>query len=493
MEITTLFKHTPYFILQGNDALSVNGICDDSRKCSRGKLFICVRGEQSDGHDYMKQAIQNGAAAIVVEDLSKTAYLTDKDILVILVDDTRKALSHIAAAWFGYPAKQLRTIGITGTKGKTSTAYMTRSILEAAGIKTGMIGTVETFDGKVSSGNINTTPSAYEIQESLSRMVNNGCRAVVMEVSSQGMKHFRCDSIHFDVCAFTNLKPDHIGAGEHKDFFEYRACKSRLFGQCDTGVFNADDEQTARIIEAHKCKVRKFSIIGKADYVVNDAAKYHDSKFAGMQFEFLNQRIILPYPGIFNLYNALCAAAIAVESGFGISPATVSRGLGDCVINGRCEWIHVSDDFAVMLDYAHNAMSLRVLLKTIREYKPRRLVCLFGCGGNRSKLRRFEMGEASGQLADYTIITSDNPRDEEPLEIIADIVTGIEKTDGKYTVIEDRQRAILHAIKNADKGDIIIIAGKGHETYQEIKGVRYPMDDRELIRKAKEETEENVC
>lgn len=491
MKIKELFKNTPYFVLQGNEDIEVTNICDDSRKCGIGNIFVCIRGEKSDGHNYIDKAVSNGATAIVVEDLSKIVYLTDKEVLLILVDNTRKAFSHLCAAWFGYPESKLITIGITGTKGKTSTAYMTKSIFEEAGYKTGLIGTVEMFDGVHSESNVNTTPSAYDIQYFLSRMVNNGCRAVVMEVSSQGMKHYRCDAIRFDVGAFTNLKPDHIGEGEHKDFFEYRACKSRLFRQCRIGVFNADDEQTNRVQENHTCLIREYSVLGKADYVLRGISKYSENDHVGMKFEFKGYPVKLPYPGIFNLYNALCAAVIASECD--ISREVIAKGLEKAKINGRCEWIPVSDRFSVMLDYAHNAMSLKVLLKTLREYKPQRLVCLFGCGGNRSKLRRYEMGEVSGQLADYTIITSDNPRDEEPLEIIADIVTGIEKTDGKYTVIADRAKAIEYAIKTAKDGDVIVIAGKGHETYQEIKGVRYPMDDRILIKRAKEETKDNVC
>ncbi len=482
MKISKLLKKVPHFILQGDEGISVTGICEDSRQCTNGNLFICVRGEKSDGHDYISTAIESGATAIVVDDLSKTAYVTDKDVVIILVEDTRRVISHIAAAWFDYPARKLLSIGITGTKGKTTTAYMTKAILERAGMKTGMLGTVELFDGEVSQTNVNTTPSACEIQKWLARMVTNGCKAVVMEVSSQGMKHYRCDAITFDICAFTNLKPDHIGQGEHKDFFEYRACKSRLFRKCITGIFNMDDEQTKYILKKHTCKVMGYSALNDADYMATDIKKFKENG-VGMQFKFNDAPITIKIPGIFNVYNALCAASIATECG--IQTDIIAEALESVIIRGRCEFVPVSEDFLVLLDYAHNAMSLKVLLKTIREYEPGRIVCLFGCGGNRSKLRRFEMGEASGKLADYTIITSDNPRDEEPLNIINDILEGIKKTDGKYSMIPDRKKAIGFAIQNAKKGDIIIIAGKGHETYQEIKGKRYHMDDRELILQAK--------
>ena len=482
MKVSKLLKNIPHFVLQGDENIPVTGICDDSRKCTYGNLFICVLGEKCDGHDYILAAIEHGASVIIVDDLSKIAYVTDTNVVLVLVDDTRQIISNIAAAWFDYPAKKLLTIGITGTKGKTTTAYMTKAILEHAGMKTGIIGTVELFDGKNSMNNINTTPSAIEIQKWLSAMVDNGCEAVVMEVSSQGMKHFRCEAMIFDICAFTNLKPDHIGKGEHRDFFEYRACKSRLFRKCVTGIFNMDDEQTKYVLKGHTCRVLGYSAVYAADYMATDIEKI---KFngAGMSFKFNDVPLQINIPGIFNVYNALCAASIATECGIGTD--IIKEALSVVTIRGRSEYVPVSEDFIVLLDYAHNAMSLRVLLKTIREYEPGRIVCLFGCGGNRSKLRRYEMGEVSGRLADYTIITSDNPRDEEPLSIIDDIVSGIEKTSGEYTVIPDRKEAIRFAIENARKGDIIIIAGKGHEAYQEIKGKRYHMDDRELILQAK--------
>lgn len=481
MKVSKLLKNIPHFVLQGDENIPVTGICDDSRKCTYGNLFICVLGEKSDGHDYILAAISQGAAGIIVDDLSKIAYVTDSKVVIILVDDTRRIISGIAGVWFGHPSKKLLTIGITGTKGKTTTAYMTKAILEHAGMKTGIIGTVEMYDGNISQVTSNTTPSAIEIQRCLKAMTDNGCRAVVMEVSSQGMKHYRCEAITFDICAFTNLKPDHIGKGEHRDFFEYRACKSRLFRKCITGIFNMDDEQTKYILKGHTCKVRGYSAVYAADYMATDLVKIK-SGCAGMQFNFNSVPLKINIPGIFNVYNALCAASIAAECG--IDTDIIREALADVVVRGRCEYVPVSEDFIVLLDYAHNAMSLRTLLKTIREYEPGRVVCLFGCGGNRSKLRRYEMGEVSGKLADYTIITSDNPRDEEPLSIIEDIVSGISKTSGEYIVIPDRAEAIKFAIENAGKDDIIIIAGKGHETYQEINGKRHHMDDRELILQA---------
>lgn len=480
MRISELFKKIPHFVLQG-DTLSIKeitGICEDSRKCCEGSLFVCVRGEECDGHDYISDAINAGSCAIVVDDLSKIAYITDKELIIILVENTRMIMSQLSAAWFGYPADKLFTIGITGTKGKSTTAHMVKAILDAAGIKTGLLGTILMYDGKVSTNNVNTTPSAYEVQKWMARMVDNECKAVVMEVSSQGMKHYRCDAIEFDIAAFTNLKPDHIGTGEHKDFAEYRFCKSQLFRKCRLGIFNFDDEHTSYMTAKATCNKKYYSLKDTADYIVSDIRKYKKNG-VGMRFKYQDTQMIIPFPGIFNVYNALCA--IAITSEYGIERDIIADALNKVIVRGRCEYINVSEDFHVLLDYAHNAMSLKTLLQTIREYEPGRIICLFGCGGNRSRARRFEMGEVSGRFADYTVITSDNPRDEEPLKIIDDIVDGIKKTSGKYMVISDRERAIKHAIDIATKGDIVIVAGKGHETYQEIKKVRYYMDDKEII------------
>ena len=339
----------------------------------------------------------------------------------------------MSEAWFDYPAKKLFTIGITGTKGKTTTSYMIKNVLESCGHKTGLIGTIETVIGDEHIPSHNTTPESYEIQEKFSRMAEAGCEAVVMEVSSQGIMMRRTAGIQFNIGVFTNIEPDHIGPNEHASFEEYLECKSMLLKQCDIGIVNCD--------------------------VVS-----------------------LCMPGNFSIYNALCA--IAVTRHFNVDKDKLKKALYEVKVRGRIEIIDIHRDFTVMVDYAHNAMALESILKTLKEYNPKRIVAVFGCGGNRDRARRFEMGEVSGRMADFTIITSDNPRNENPEDIIADIVTGISKTEGSHIEITDRAEAVKYAIDNALPGDIIVIAGKGHEDYQEINGVRHHMDDRELVLEA---------
>ena len=406
----------------------------------------------------------------------------------MLVEDTRYALALISAAYFGYPAKKLKVIGITGTKGKTTTTFMIRSILEHAGISTGLIGTIEVIIGDKHIPAHNTTPESYEVQEYFAQMVEAGCKVVVMEVSSQGLKLHRTAGIRFDIGIFTNLAPDHIGENEHASFEEYMECKSRLFRQCDIGIVNADDEHCSDILKGHTCKVETYGFSEKADLRASDLKLVNRPGFLGVDYHvsgLLNFDVEIDMPGRFSVYNSL--VAIAVCRHFDIPKEDMLAALEVVQTKGRIEKVKVSDDFTLMIDYAHNAMSLESLLTTLKEYNPKRLVCLFGCGGNRSKLRRYEMGEVSGNLADLTVITSDNPRFEEPQAIIDDIKTGIAKTSGKYVEIIDRKEAIRYVIENGQPGDVIVLAGKGHEDYQEICGVKHPMDERVLIAEVLEE------
>ena len=407
---------------------------------------------------------------------------------VVLVEDTRYALALISAAYFGYPAKKLKVIGITGTKGKTTTTFMIRSILEHAGISTGLIGTIEVIIGDKHVPAHNTTPESYEVQEYFAQMVAAGCKVAVMEVSSQGLKLHRTAGIRFDIGIFTNLAPDHIGENEHASFEEYMECKSRLFRQCDIGIVNADDEHCSDILKGHTCKVETYGFSEKADLRASDLKLVNRPGFLGVDYHvsgLLNFDVEIDMPGRFSVYNSL--VAIAVCRHFDIPKEDMLAALEVVQTKGRIEKVKVSDDFTLMIDYAHNAMSLESLLTTLKEYNPKRLVCLFGCGGNRSKLRRYEMGEVSGNLADLTVITSDNPRFEEPQAIIDDIKTGIAKTSGKYVEIIDRKEAIRYVIENGRPGDVIVLAGKGHEDYQEICGVKHPMDERVLIAEVLEE------
>ncbi len=479
-----LLKDLEYQVLSGSIDVNVNELVYNTKKVTKESMFVCIKGAAFDSHDAAADAAKSGAIVIVAE----RPVEVPEGICVVLVKDTRYALALISAAYFDYPARKLKVIGITGTKGKTTTTFMIRSILEHAGIRTGLIGTIETIIGDRHIPASNTTPESYTIQAYFAAMVEAGCQVAVMEVSSQGLKLHRTAGILFDIGIFTNLAPDHIGPNEHESFEEYLECKSRLFRQCRVGIVNADDEHCGQILEGHTCQVETYGFSEKADLRASDVKLVSRPGFLGVAYHvsgLADFDVEIDMPGRFSVYNSL--VAIAVCRHFDISREDVLEALETAQTKGRIEKIKVSDDFTLMIDYAHNAMSLESLLTTLKEYHPKRLVCLFGCGGNRSRMRRFEMGEVSGRLADLTVITSDNPRFEEPQAIIDDIRTGIEKTDGKYIEIIDRKEAIRYVIEHGQPGDVIVLAGKGHEDYQEVRGVKYPMDERVLIREVLEE------
>lgn len=481
MKLLDLLGEISYECIRGPVDVEVTGITYDSRKISGGCLFICIAGAVFDGHEYAGEAVKGGARVLVVSRPVELA--DDRDVTVIKVENTRYAMAFISAAWFGHPAKKLKVIGITGTKGKTTTSYLVKSILENAGFRVGLIGTIETIIGDTHIHAENTTPESYILQEDFAKMVQAGLQIVVMEVSSQALKLHRTQGFVFDYGIFTNLEPDHIAPNEHASFEEYMACKSLLFRQCLTGIVNGDDVHTGKLLEGHSCELETYGM-GKDCMLWADGLELlHVPGQLGVKFHvngLMNFGAELSTPGRFSVYNALCA--IAVCRHFKVQISDIQNALKNAKVKGRIEKVEISDKFTLLIDYAHNAMALESLLTTLREYRPGRLVCLFGCGGNRSKSRRFEMGEVSGRLADFTVITSDNPRYEEPMDIIADIRQGIGKTDGQYIEICDRREAIAHVISNAREGDLIVLAGKGNEDYQEIKGKKYPMDERVIIR-----------
>ena len=478
MKLIKLLERLEYTCLQGEIDKEISGIVNDSRKVIEGSLFFCIKGAVSDGHTYALDVAEKGAAAIIVQEPVEVP----ESVTVIQVTDSRYAMALVAAAWYDYPAEKLHVIGITGTKGKTTTTYMIRSILEAAGHKVGLIGTIEAIIGDRVIPACNTTPESTTIQEYFAEMVKAGCDSVVMEVSSQGLMLHRTAGILFEIGIFTNLEPDHIGPAEHASFEEYLECKSRLFKQCKLGILNADDKHLEEILKGHTCQVETYGFSEKADFRATDTRLVSAPGYLGIDYQVSGKRnfkVEIDIPGKFSVYNSL--AAIAVCDHYGVTDENIISALGQAKVKGRIEMIKVSDDFTLMIDYAHNAMALESLLTTLKEYHPKRLVCLFGCGGNRSRSRRYEMGEVSGKLADFTIITSDNPRYEEPEAILADIESAISRTDGAYIKITDRKEAIAYAIHHGQPGDVIVLAGKGHEDYQEICGVKHPMDERVLI------------
>ena len=477
MILSALLERLDHTCIQGMEDVEITSVVFDSRKAEEGCVFVCIPGAVRDGHEFAKEVTDKGAAALIVE-----RPLDIPDITQILVKNARLALAECSAAWFGHPAEQLKTIGITGTKGKTTTTYMIKAILESAGIQTGLIGTIETIIKDEHIPASNTTPESYIIQETFAKMVKAGCDAVVMEVSSQGLMLDRVSGFTFDYGVFTNLEKDHIGPAEHKDMDDYIRCKGLLFSQCKVGILNCDDTHFEQVLKGHTCQVETFGLSEQADYRAEDMALERRPGFLGIRYRVsgkMNFPVEIDIPGRFSVYNSL--TAIALCDHFGVSTEQICEAMETVKVKGRVEIIPVSDHYTLMIDYAHNAMALESLLSTLREYNPGRLVCLFGCGGNRSRDRRFEMGEVSSKMADLSVITSDNPRFEEPEAIIDDIITGVKKGPGEYVRITDRKEAIRYCLQNAREGDVIILAGKGHEDYQEIRGKKYHMDERDLI------------
>ena len=481
VECKSLLKDISYEVIRGSEKRHVSSVVYNSDRVTKDCLFICIAGARFDAHEKAAEAVKKGAAVLVVS--RRVELPEDAPVTVIMVKDTRYAMAFISAAYFGNPADKLKVIGITGTKGKTTTTYLVKSILEHAGHKVGLVGTIETIIGDKRIPAENTTPESYLLQRSFKEMLDAGCDMAVMEVSSQGLMQHRSQGFTFELGIFTNIEPDHIGPNEHKDFEDYMHCKGLLFKQCRMGIVNCDDAHWKQVTQGHTCELLTYGFSKKADIYADDVKLIQGEGFLGVDFKvggLMDFEVEFHAPGRFSVYNALTAIAICRH--FNIPADRMKEGLKEAKVKGRIELVKVSKDFTLMIDYAHNAMALESLLATLKEYEPKRLVCMFGCGGDRSKIRRYEMGEVSGRLADLTVITSDNPRTEDPQAIIEDIKTGIAKTEGKYIEIIDRREAIAYVVRYGIPGDVIVLAGKGHEDYQEILGKKYPMDERDIIK-----------
>lgn len=479
----------------GRIDIDISSITNDSREVEAGGLYFAIQGAKVDGAKFIPGAINDGAAAIVTEwdsaKLKSEFGLTDDElgkVTIVKVENARYMMGVMSSRFYGEPSKRLKVIGITGTKGKTTTAYMIHDMLERAGHKTGLVGTIEINDGKNIIPAKNTTPESIKLHKVFKDMIENGLDSVVMEVSSQGLKLNRVAGVDFDYGIFTNLSPDHIGPDEHDSYEEYRDCKKLLFSIVKKGFFNIDDPESAYMMDGSTCEMITFGEKEDADYRASDIKIRKEMGTLGIEYTLsgkMNADIMVDLPGDFSVHNSLAAIVVADE--MGVSKDKICEILKKVKVRGRVEMIPISDKFTLMIDYAHNDMSLKSLIQAIRQYEPKRIVTLFGCGGKRSKERRYGMGEVSGKYADFTVITSDNPRNEDPQAIIDDIKVGIGRTDGKYVEIIDRKEAIRYAIMNAVEGDIVILAGKGHEDYQEICGIKHHMDERDLIREILEE------
>ena len=455
--------------------IEITGITCNSLNVREGFAFVCINGTKTDGHKYAAQAVESGAAVIIAE----------KDTGVenqIIVDDTHKAFFDISAAWFGHPADKMKIVGVTGTNGKTSVTYMIKNILEKAGYKTGIIGTIQNMIGKDSIPSKNTTPDAYELNSLFSLMEKSGCQYVIMEVSSHALDQKRVCDITFEAAMFTNLTQDHLDY--HITMENYFAAKKKLFQMCKTAIINIDDEYGKRLVAETDCKCITYSAkTDSATFTARDVKYFPDCisyNFTGYN---LIKKIKVNTGGQFTVYNSLCAICCAIE--LGISIDVISDALLQMKgVKGRAESVPTGKDFTVIIDYAHTPDGLKNILKTFRECQHNRLTVLFGCGGDRDKTKRPKMGAIAVSFADNVIVTSDNPRSENPTAIINDILEGMKGTKKPYTVIENRIEAIKFAIANAQKGDIIVLAGKGHETYQILNTGTIHLDEREVVRDA---------
>ncbi len=487
MKLKVLAANLPGAVrLIGGGETQITSIFDDSRKVKPGALFACTPGTKVDGHDFAPQAIEKGAVALLVERELPI------DIPQILVSDVRTALSHAAAAFYGFPALRLRMIGITGTKGKTTTSFLLKSVFEHAGYKVGLIGTVCSMIASEVIPSHLTTPDPIETQALLRKMADEDCEFVIMEVSAHALDMHRLAGTHFEVGAFSNFSQDHLDY--FRDMDAYFAAKMRFFSpeMVEKIVYNVDDEHVACGIKALGREALRVGIRECSDVYANDIEiAERGTNFLMSWHKQFRQPIALKLTGIFNVYNALLTAGIAVSAG--ISPQAIREGLESVrAVPGRIELLDTGTPYRVILDYAHSPDSLENILKAVRQTSKGRMIALFGCGGNRDAAKRPIMGEIAGELADYCILTSDNPRNEEPMDIIRAIEEGIRQTKCEYIVIENRREAIRYALTHAQPSDVIVLAGKGHETYQEICGVKHPFDEKIVVRELLEEISEEI-
>lgn len=490
MKLQDILNNIKYTSNYCNLDADIYDVIFDSRKARENTVFVCIKGFKIDSHDFANDVYEKGTRIFAVE---KDIELPS-DATIIKVEDTRKFLALASANLFKRPAEKLKTIAITGTKGKTSISFMLKSIFEEAGHKVGIIGSTGTYIGDKFTETVNSTPESYLLHKYYKEMLDNGCDIAIIEATSQGFKLARTHGIHFDLGIFSNLSPDHIGENEHKDFNEYLQCKKMLFDQCDKAIVNADSEHFDRIIENVNCDIKTVSEQNNSDYSFKNQRFTADQNGLKTSFTFVNGcneiEIHLNTPGQFSIYNASIAISAALS--LGINESAIKSGLSKAFVKGRMEIVPINKDYTVIIDFAHNEFSVKTLFDTIKLYNPERIISVFGCGGNRSKLRRYGMGEVIGQNSDLSIITSDNSRFEKVEDIISDILIGMHKTDGEYVIIPERRKAIKEALRIAQKGDVILLIGKGHEMYEEIEGVQYPFDEREVVFESLKELQQQV-
>lgn len=473
MKLKELLRDIPVLAMTADPETEIKNICYDSRAVEAGDLFVAVEGFKSDGHRFIPMAMEKGAAAVLC------SRKPEMDSPCILVEDSRKALALVSAAYFGHPAKKLKMIGVTGTDGKTTSTMLLKHTLEdCLETKIGLIGTISNWIGDREFPTERTTPESYELQKLLAQMVEEGCTIGVMEVSSHALALDRVAGIEFEAGVFTNLTQDHLDF--HETMENYAQAKSMLFSICRQGAVNLDDPWSGYMMERAKCPLMGYSEKGKtaelmAEDVVLSAGGVSFKARCGEQMAFVK----LAIPGEFSVENALTVLAAGIMLDIPLEKA--AEALGKCTgVKGRLEVVPTPEDYTIVIDYAHTPDALEKVIRTMKEVSPGRVVVLFGCGGDRDGTKRPIMGRIAAENADLAIVTSDNPRTEDPDAIIADIMTGIPAA-AAVKVISDRREAIAWAMDHHEPGDVILLAGKGHETYQEIHGVKYPMDERKIV------------
>ena len=489
MELKKILAGCADLKAKGNLELEITNITSDSREVKQGDMFVAIKGFDVNGHDFVKKAIENGAKVVLVneDELANIKEYITPDVTLVVTKDTREALAKCACNFYDNPSEKVKLIGVTGTKGKTTTTFMIKKILEKQGIKTGLVGTIASYSGdrKIEDSD-RTTPDSLKLQSLFAEMVKDNCQAIVMEVSSQSLKLHRVDGCNFNYCVFTNFSEDHISPKEHPNMEDYFNSKLKLFQMCQEGFINADDINTIRVPAlVPNCLVKSYGIDNECDLLAKDITITNSYVDFRVKINGKNERIKTCIPGRFSVYNSL--AAISIAEKMGCSTDAIKEALLEVRVPGRSELVDNPLGLTIMIDYAHSPESLQSILQAVKSYTRGKVISVFGCGGDRDTAKRPQMGEISGKIADFTIITSDNPRTEVPEQIVKDIEVGMKKTNGKYKCVVDRTEAIKEAILMAVKNDIIVLAGKGHETYQEINHEKHPYDEREIIKNIMDE------
>lgn len=477
MTLLELIKGMPYLMdVRGDMAQEIGELVSNSRAKSQDGLFFCIKGLRFDAHFFAEQAVENGCKALIVE-----RFLEDIPVAQVLVSNGRAAMSRIAAAFYGNPAKKMKMVGITGTKGKTTTSFMLKSILEEAGHLCGLVGTTGNMIGQERLKSELTTPDPIDLQRDLKVMADKGAEYVVMEISAHALDMYRLDGIVFEAGAYTNLSQDHL------DYFgtmeNYLAVKKRFFtdGYVKNAALNVDEETSQEIMKDVTVPCLTYGIAGTADLYARDIEIHENGVSMELRLRGMHQmHVELKMMGMFNVYNAIAAGSLAMI--LGIGEEDIKKGLeAITTVPGRVEVLPTNTNYKVILDYSHSPDALENILTTVRAFTKGRVIAVFGCGGDRDQGKRPIMGECGGRLADYCVLTSDNPRTEDPLAILRAVEAGIKRTGGEYVVIESRRDAIEHALRIAKESDTIVLAGKGHETYQEIMGVKKPFDEKLVV------------